>query len=111
MRGTISTTTSGAAGSDLALSAQEAVVAEPEVLLPGISGSEHEKSTMRRGRSDFYSMVFYARYPNKASKHDNPLRRGYFDDLKHYVGLGVDPSKKKVLYCSGTAGDTTTIFV
>ena len=57
-------------------------------------------------------MVFYARYPNKASEHvDNPLRFGYFDDLKQYVGLGIDPSKKKVLCCSDTAGDATTIFV
>ena len=41
-------------------------------------------------------MVFYARYPNKASEHvDNPLRFGYFDDLKQYVGLGIDPSKKE----------------
>ena len=74
MRGTVSTTTSGAAGFDLALSAQEAVAAQPELLLPGISGSEHEKSTMKRGGSDFDSMVFYARYPNKASEHaDNRL--------------------------------------
>jgi hypothetical protein len=34
-----------------------------------------------------------------------------FDDLKLYVGLGVDPSKKKVLCCSDTAGNATTIFV
>ena len=41
-------------------------------------------------------MVFYARYPNKASEHvDNPLRFGYFDDLKQYVDLGIDPSKKE----------------
>jgi hypothetical protein len=67
---------------------------------------------MRREGSDFDSMVFYARYPNKASEHaDNPLRYGYFDDLKQYVGLGIDPSKKKVLCCSDTAGDATTIFV
>ena len=67
---------------------------------------------MRREGSDFDSMVFYARYPNKASEHvDNPLRFGYFDDLKQYVGLGIDPSKKKVLCCSDTAGDATTIFV
>jgi hypothetical protein len=65
---------SGVAGFDLALSAQEAIAAQPEVFLPGISGSEHEKSTMRQGGSDFDSMVFYARYPNKASEHtNNPL--------------------------------------
>jgi hypothetical protein len=31
--------------------------------------------------------------------------------LKQYVGLGVDPSKKKVLCCSDTAGDAATLFV
>jgi hypothetical protein len=58
-------------------------------------------------------MVLYAQYPNKASEHaDNPLRCGYFDDLKQYVGLGIDPSKKEVLCCSSnTTGDATTIFV
>ena len=31
-------------------------------------------------------MVFYARHPNKASERaNNPLRCGYFDDLKQYV--------------------------
>jgi hypothetical protein len=40
-----------------------------------------------------------------------PLRRGYLDGFKQYVGLGVDPSKQKVLCCSDTAGDATTLFV
>ena len=67
--------------------------------------SKHEKSAIRRGGSDFES-TFYARYPNEASEHaKNPLRRGYFDGSKQYVGLGVDPSKKKVLFCSDTAAD------
>jgi hypothetical protein len=73
--------------------------------------SEHEKSAMRQGGSDFNS-TFYAQYPNKASEHtDNPVRRGYFGGLKQYVGLGVDPSKKKVLCCSDTGDDATTLFV
>jgi hypothetical protein len=76
-----------------------------------VQHSEHEKSAMRRGGSG-YNSTFYARYPNKASEHaDNPFRSGYFDGLKQYVGLGVDPSKKKVSCCSDTAGDATTLFV
>jgi hypothetical protein len=68
--------------------------------------SEHEKSAMRRGGSDFLS-TFYAHYPNEASEHANSLRRGYFHSLKQDVGLGVDPSKKKDLCCS----DAATLFV
>ena len=39
LEGTISTTTSGAAGFDLTLSAQEAVAVQPEVFLPGIANT------------------------------------------------------------------------
>jgi hypothetical protein len=42
----------------------------------------------------------------------NPLIwHRYFQGLKQYMGLGVDPSKKKVLCCSDTVGDAATLFV
>jgi len=59
---------------------------------------EHRENAMRKGTSN-YKSHFYAQYPRKESEHArNPQRRVYFDShLQQYVGIGVDPAKKKLL--------------